>query len=395
VARRLAIDGGTPALAPALPYGRQAIDEKDVQAVLDALRSDYLTTGPRVEAFEQAFCEFTGCRHAVAVSSGTAALHAAMAALEIGPDDEVIVPTLTFAASANCVLYRGGQPILVDVKPGNLLVSPDAIEEAITPRTRAIVAVDYAGHPCDYDAIGRIADKHGLAVVADSCHSVGGAFRGQSVGTLAGLNCFSFHPVKHLTTGEGGMVTTANDAWADALRRFRNQGISRDHRQRAEAQSWVYEIAELGFNYRLTDVQCALGKSQLKRVPEWVDRRRQIAARYNHALERIDLVDALEVSEDVVHAYHLYVVQLNLHRLSASREQVFRALRAEGVGVNVHYIPVHTFALYRSGAGTVSLPAAEAAYDRILTLPMYPGLTDADVDNVADVVLEVCEAYRR
>ncbi|MFP4322501.1 MAG: DegT/DnrJ/EryC1/StrS family aminotransferase, partial [Anaerolineales bacterium] len=267
---QLAIDGGAPVRDQRLPYGRQSISDDDIQAVVEVLRSDWLTTGPTVADFESAICQATGASHAVAVSSGTAALHASMAALGIGPADEVIVTPLTFAASANAVLYQGGRPVFADVDPQTLLLDPAAVEAAITPRTRALVAVDYAGQPADYAALGAIATAHNLTTIDDACHAIGGSAHGRRVGSLADLNTFSFHPVKHITTGEGGAITTDNAEWAAFMRHFRNHGITTDHHQREKSGSWFYEMTALGYNYRITDFQCALGMRQLDRLADFV-----------------------------------------------------------------------------------------------------------------------------
>ncbi len=391
----LAIAGGRPVRETLLPYGCQSIDAADLQAVLDVLRSDWLTTGPRVAEFEQAFATWVGASHAVAVNSGTAALHAAMYASGVGVGTEVIVPAMTFVATANAVVMQGGTPVLVDVDAGTLLVDLEKVREKITVRTRAIVAVDYAGHPCDYDGLRVIADEHGLALISDACHAVGGSYRGRPVGALADLNCFSFHPVKHLTTGEGGMITTNDGDLAGRMRLFRNHGITSDHRQRSEAGSWYYEMADLGYNYRLTDFQCALGESQLGRLAGWVGRRREIASRYGAAFDGIEAVRPLEVRSDVDHAYHLYVVRLETERLATDRGEIFRALRAEGIGVNVHYVPVHLHPYYRNNHGTAPglCPIAEAAYEQILSLPMFPTMTDDDIGDVVAAVRKVLGAY--
>jgi perosamine synthetase len=392
----LAIDGGTPVRESNLPYGRQTIDDDDIAVMVDVLRSDWLTTGPRVEQFEKAFADFVGAEEAVAVSNGTAALHAAAFALGVGPGDEVIVPALTFAASANCVVYQGGTPVFADVEPGSLLLDADQVKSKITSRTKAIVAVDYAGQPCDYDSLKEIAERHGLGLVADACHAVGGAYKGRAVGTLADLSTFSFHPVKHITTGEGGMITTNDAAMARRMRTFRNHGITSDHRQRESQGSWFYEMVGLGYNYRLTDFQCALGLNQLPHLPAWVRRRQEIARGYDEAFAALKEINPLEVSEEVAHAYHLYVVRLMTESLSVDRAQIFSALRAEGLGVNVHYIPVHLHPYYREnfGTGPGLCPVAEAAYEQILSLPMFPRMCDEDVEDVVTAVTKVIEAYR-
>lgn len=393
----LALQGGTPVRAEVLPYGRQEITEDDIAAVIAVLRSAWLTTGPAVDRFEKAFAAVCGTTEAVAVSNGTAALHAAMHALEINPGDEVVVPPMTFAASANCVLYRGGTPVFADVDPETLLLDPAAVEERISPRTRAIVAVDYAGQPCDYDALRAIADRHGLALVSDACHSLGGRDHGRPVGSLADLSVFSLHPVKHITSGEGGVITTASPDLARRMRTFRSHGITSDHRQRQEAGAWYYEMVELGYNYRLTDIQSALGESQLRKLGEWVVRRQQIARAYDDAFRALPAVRPLAVRPRVEHAYHLYVIRLDLERLTADRDTFFRALRAEGIGANVHYIPVHLHPFYREhlGTGPGLCPHAEHAYERILTLPLFPAMSDGDVQDVIEAVEKLTTAFSR
>ncbi len=390
---KLAINGGTPVRETMLPYGHQWVDEVDVQAVEEVLRSDWLTTGPKVAEFEQAFVDFVGATEAVAVSSGTAALHTAVFALDIGPGDEVIVPAMTFAASANCVVYQGGTPIFADVSPETLLLDPAQVEAKITARTKAIIAVDYAGQPCDYDTLRAVADRYGLSLVADACHALGGCYKGRPVGSLADLNTFSFHPVKHVTTGEGGMITADNSELAQRMRIFRNHGITSDHRQREHCGSWFYEMVDLGYNYRVTDFQCALGLSQLGRLPSWVARRQEIAGCFDASFAELSGVEPLSLQEDVSHAYHLYVIQLDLEQFNTSRADVFAALRAEGIGVNVHYIPVHLHPFYQEkfGTGPGDCPIAEAAYERILSLPIFPAMSDTDVDTVTKAVKKVVD----
>jgi perosamine synthetase len=371
-----------------LPYGRQNIDDADIAAVVEVLKSDWLTTGPKVGEFESAFAANVGAAHAVAVSNGTAALHAAMFALAIQPGDEVIVTPMTFAASANCVLYQGGTPVFADVLPDTLLIDPVQVEAKITPRTKAIVAVDYAGQPCHYDQLRELADRYNLKLVADACHAIGGSYRGQPVGTLADLNTFSLHPVKHMTTGEGGVITTHDATLANRMRVFRNHGITTDHRQRSQAGSFFYEMVELGYNYRITDFQCALGLSQLNKLADSVAMRRQLAALYDEALKPLPFVKPLAINKDCQHAYHLYVVQVDTAALGVSRAEVFAALRAENIGVNVHYIPVHLHPYYRQQLGTAPglCPVAEAAYEQLLSLPMFPQMSAADVADVVEAL---------
>jgi len=367
-----------------IPYGRQSIDEADIRAVDEVLRSDWLTTGPRVEDFEKAFARFVGAEHAVAVSSGTAALHAAVYALGIGPGDEVIVSPMTFAATANCVVFQGGTPVFADVDPETLLIDPERVKDLVTTRTRAIIAVDYAGQPCDYEALEGIVRQYGLHLVDDACHALGAACRDRLAGSLAELNCFSFHPVKHITTGEGGMITTDDPELALRMKIFRNHGITTDHRERQARGAWFYEMTDLGYNYRLTDFQCALGLRQLEKISDWNTRRREVAHKYDVAFRDLPTVAPLAVRPEVLHAYHLYVIRIR----GVDRDSAFQALRAAGIGVNVHYIPVHLHPFYRGrfGTGPGLCPVAEEAFGRILSLPMYPGMTDEDVETVIAAV---------
>lgn len=390
----LAIEGGAPVRREMLPYGRQTIDEDDIAAVSSVLRSEYLTTGPEVDRFEAEFAKRTRSGNAVALSSGTAALHASMAALGVGAGDEVIVPALTFAATANTVVMAGGTPVFADVDASTLLLSPESVADLVTPRTKAVVAVDYAGQPCDYETL-REAAGVGIHFVADACHSLGATRDGRPVGTLAELSAFSLHPVKHVTSGEGGVVTTSDARLAERMRRFRNHGISVDHRQRSAAGSWLYEIDSLGYNYRLTDFQAALGASQLRKLDASLDRRQRIAERYRSAFADVRGVTPLPAAAGVGHAYHLFVVRIDPSILAGGRDRFFAAMRAEGIGVNVHYVPVHLHPFYRREFGTAEgdCPAAEAAYGEILTLPMFPGMTDSDVSDVIAATRRIADAY--
>ena len=369
-----------------IPYGRQCVEEDDIQAVVGVLRSDWLTTGPAVDGFEKVVTEFVGAEYGVAVSSGTAALHSAMYAIDIAPDDEVIVPAMTFAATATAVVFQGGRPVFCDVDAGKLLIDPNQVEAKITPKTKAIVAVDYTGQTCRYDVLREIADKNNLVLVADACHSIGGVYKGQKVGTLADLTAFSFHPVKHITTGEGGMIVTNNPKYYQRMRMFRNHSITLDQRQRSEKGQWFYEVEDLGYNYRITDIQCALGTSQLKKLPAWMKRRQEIASCYDESFSGLSAIKPLDVMSCICHAYHLYVVKI----LGADRNEVFRFLRNAGIGVNVHYIPVYLHPFYRRRFGTKPglCPVAEAAYSQILSLPIFPMMTDGDVDTVIQAVYE-------
>lgn len=363
-----------------IPYGRHLIDEDDIRSVSETLASDWLTTGPKVGEFEAAVAAFVHSEHAVAVSSGTAALHAAMHCLGIGFGDEVIVPAITFVATANAVVFCGGTPVFADVDSNTLLIDPEDVEAKITEKTRAIVAVDYAGQPCDYDGLRRICERHGLVLVADACHSLGATQGGIPASRWADIAVFSFHPVKHITTGEGGMVVTNRADWAKKARMFRNHGIETDHREREHLGTWAYDMVELGYNYRITDIQCALGISQLKKLPRWIEQRRRLSGYYSQLLADIGWLEPLKQVSDG-HAWHLYVIKL---REAGLRKELFNFMRKSGVGVNVHYLPVHLHSFYRNRFHTAPglCPVAEGAYEHILTLPLHQGMTETDVEYV-------------
>jgi perosamine synthetase len=391
----LAINGGSPVRETLLPYGRQTVDEADIDAVVEVLRSDWLTTGPKVAKFEEDFAERVGVEHAVSFTSGTAALHAAAFAAGLKSGDEAITTPMTFAATANCILYQNATPIFADVSPDTLNLDPEDVESKINPQVRAIFAVDYAGHPADLDAVIELAKRKGLLVIEDACHALGAEYRGRSVGGIADMTVFSFHPVKHITTGEGGMVTTNDSKLAETLRRFRNHGISSDARQRQSAGQWHYEMVLLGFNYRLPDIACALGIEQLKKLDAGLARRREIAARYTAAFSRIPGIIPPAVRAEVNPAWHLYPIRLEPAALRSDRAQFFRALRAENIGVNVHYIPVHLHPYYRERFGYRGgeFPLAEDAYSRLISLPMFHGMTDRDAEDVIDAVRKVANFY--
>lgn len=393
----LAINGGVPVRASFLPYGRQSVDEADIEAVVEVLRSDWLTTGPKVGEFEEAFAARVGASYAVSVTSGTAALHAAAFAAGLGSGDEAITTPLTFAATANCVLYQGATPVFADVCADTLNLDPAQVAKEISSKTRAILPVDYAGHAADLAPVMELARRHGLIVIEDACHALGGEYKGQRVGSIADMTVFSFHPVKHITTGEGGMVTTNDAKFAETLRRFRNHGISSDARQRQSAGQWHYEMVLLGFNYRLPDIGCALGSQQLKRLDANLARRREIAEFYAAAFREIPGVIPPAVRSGVNPAWHLYPIRLDLEKLSADRAQVFRALRAENIGVNVHYIPAHLHPYYRErfGYGGGEFPVAEDAYGRLISLPMFHAMSDQDVRDVIAAVAKVLSIYSR
>jgi len=332
----------------------------------------------------------------VSFSSGTAALHAAAFTAGLKAGDEAITSPFTFVATSNCVLYQNAVPVFADVSPDTLNLDPDLAAARVTSRTRVILPVDYAGHPADLTPIMELAERQGLVVIEDASHALGAEYKGRPVGSVAHMTVFSFHPVKHITTGEGGMVTTGNPKFAETLRRFRNHGISSDARQRQSAGQWHYEMVLLGFNYRLTDIVCALGIQQLKKLDANLLRRRQIAERYAAAFCEIPEVVSPAVRDEVNPAWHLYPIRLDRGKLKTDRGQVFQALRAENIGVNVHYIPVHRHPYYseRFGYRGGEYPVAEDAYDRLISLPMFHGMTDEDVDDVIRAVNKVVSHFR-
>jgi len=398
----LAIHGGTPVRGTLLPYGRQSLDDADIQAVVEVLKSDWLTTGPKIGEFEEQFAAWIGARHAVSFSSGTAALHGAAFAAGLGPGDEAITTPMTFCADANCILYQGATPVFADVSPDTLNLDPDEVSRKLSsrtsPRIRAIIAVDYAGHPAALDELGELAKTCGAFLIEDACHALGAEYRGKRVGGIADMTVFSFHPVKHLTTGEGGMVATNDARLAETLRRFRNHGISSEARERQEAGQWFYEMVLLGFNYRLTDIACALGLSQVEKLDANLARRREIAAQYSYAFRDLSAILIPAVRDGVNPAWHLYPIRLNLGKLSVERGEIFRALRAENIGVNVHYIPVHQHPYYRErfkSDSKESYPVAEDAYERLISLPMFHSMTAQDVEDVIHALRKVVGHYGR
>ena len=393
---KLAIESGNPVRETYLPYGHQWIDESDIEAVVEVLRSDWVTTGPKVAEFEAKLADYVGAKYAVVFSSGTAALHAAVFAARIGPGDEVITTPMTFAATANCVFYQGGKPVFADVQPDTLNIDPEEIGKKVTSRTKAIIPVDYTGQPCDLNEIKEIARKHGLIVIEDAAHALGATYQGRRIGSLSDMTIFSFHPVKLITTGEGGAVVTDEPELARRLRIFRNHGITTEAREREEAGDWFYEMVYLGYNYRLTDIQCALGLSQMNKLDSWLARRREIARRYDEAFAGLPEIMTPVVKDDRSSAWHLYVIRLNLERLQVGRTEVFAALRAENIGVNVHYIPVYWHPYYQGlGYKQGLCPIAEASYERLISLPIFPGMSDHDVEDVIKAVKRVCCRYRR
>lgn len=372
-----------------IPYGKQTIEQDDIQAVVDVLQSDFLTTGPKIAEFEQTVADYVGAKYAVAISNGTSALHAACFAAGIGPGDEVITTPLTFAASANCVLYCGGTPVFADVDPKTYNIDPEDIRRKITDRTKAIIAVHLAGQPCDMDAIHSIAREHGLIVIEDGAHALGSVYKGKKVGSMSDMTTFSFHPVKPITTGEGGMIVTDKENFYKKMVLFRSHGITRDDSMMTRNDGpWFYQQFDLGYNYRITDIQCALGCSQMKKLDRFLARRKEIVARYNEAFADCDNIITPYQLSDTESGWHLYIVQVK----NCDRRQVFEAMREKGIGVNVHYIPVYMHPYYQEhGYENVHCANAEEIYSHIISLPLYLGLTSEQQDYVIDTLKSLCE----
>jgi perosamine synthetase len=368
-----------------IPYGRQTIEEDDIDAVVGVLReNNFLTTGPKVVEFEKSVCEYVGCKAAVAVNSGTAALHAAMFAIGIEPGDEVIVPAISFAATSNCVIYQKGKAVFCDVDRDTLCIDVTKISALITSKTKAIIAVDYAGQKADYKSLQDICKFYRIHLIADAAHSFGL----NEVGLLADLTTFSFHPVKNITTGEGGMIVTNNMEFAKRMRRFRSHGIDVEYQNR---KLYEYDMVDLGYNYRLTDIQCALGLSQLKKIGKWIEQRQELAHRYDMAFIKADIFKYFSpLMNHEENCYHLYMIVLNLEKIGQTRDEVFTRLKGLGIGVNVHYKPIYMHSYYQNQSEykMVKCPVAEDMYSRIITLPIFPTLTFQQQDKVIDSVLQ-------
>ena len=394
----LAIFGGKPVFEKKIGYGHQYIDDKDIQAVVDVLKSDYLTCGPKIEEAEAKLCKITGAKHAVLIANGTAALHATCFAAGIGVGDEVITTPITFAASANCALYCGATPVFADINPETYNIDPDSIEKCITERTKAVVAVDFTGQAVEIRRIREICDRHNLIFIEDAAHSLGTKYNGQPVGSLADMTEFSFHPVKTCTAGEGGAITVNDDELYKKLLLFRTHGITRvqEWMDKPSEGGWYYQQVDLGYNYRITDLQAALLSSQLDKLDMFAERRKELVKRYDAAFgEMPEIIIQKEISEsDTVR--HLYVIQLKTELLTCGRKEVFDALQAEGIGVNVHYIPVYSFPYYQKlGYKMGTCPNAEKLYERIISIPLFYGMTDEDQENVIEAVRKVINYYKR
>lgn len=372
-----------------IPYGKQTIDQSDIEAVESVLKSDFLTTGPMIQKFEQRVAEYTGAKYAVAIANGTAALHASCFAAGIQKGDEVITTPITFAASANCVLYCGGTPVFADIDSNTYNIDPEDIERKITEKTKAIIAVHFGGQPCNMNRIHEIAQKNHLVVIEDAAHALGAEYKGHKIGSLSDMTTFSFHPVKHITTGEGGMILTDNKEFYQKLKLFRTHGITREESfMKKNDGPWYYEQIGLGYNYRITDIQCALGNSQMDKLSDFLERRREIAAKYDESFSQSKNIVIPFQEKGSKSAYHLYVIRVPRER----RKIIFEKLREAGIGVNVHYIPVYQHPYYREhGYDNVYCENAENYYAEAISIPIYPALKNEEQQYVINKIQEFSE----
>lgn len=371
-----------------IPYGHQWIDNNDIKEVVEVLKSDWLTQGPKIEEFEKSVAKYCKAKYAVAVSSGTSALYMAYRAAGIKPEDEVITTPLTFAATSNMIFFCGAKPVFADIKEDTLNIDPKGIEKKITQKTKAIVTVDFAGNPCDYDKILKIAQKHKLLVIEDACHALGAEYKNKKIGSLADMTILSFHPVKHITTGEGGMILTNSKNFYGRLKVLRSHGIVK----KPEQGGWYYEIENPSFNFRITDIQCALGISQLKKIDSFIKRRREIAAIYNKSFKNIKEIITSAQKDYAKSSWHLYPIQVE----GPDRKKVFENLREMGIGVQVHYMPLHLHPFYQKKFGYKlgDFPIAENYYKRAITLPLFPKMTNKDIEMVIRAVKKVIDSCR-
>jgi len=391
---KLAIEGGKPTRSKLLPYGHQCLDDDDISAVAEVLKTDWITQGPKIAEFEKRVADYCGAKYAVAVSNGTAALHAACVVAGVSGGDEIITTPITFAATANVIVHLGGKPVFADIKEDNMNIDPREILKKLSSRTKVILPVDFTGYPADLEEIISVAREKNLIVIEDACHALGAEYRGKPIGSLSDMTVFSFHPVKHITTGEGGMVLTDNQEFYDNLKILRHHGITKNC---SDQGPWYYEVVQPGYNYRLTDFQCALGLSQMNKLGRFIQRRREIATKYNEAFSQMKEIIIPPRGNDTKPVYHIYVIQLRTETLSVSRKEIFEALTLENIGVNVHYVPVHLHPFYQRQFGyrKGDYPISERYYERAITLPIFPGMTDDDADDVIKAVTKVAERYRK
>ena len=393
-----AIEGGKPTRDTFLPYGSHWLDDKEINEVIDTLKSSWITTGPKMRIFEEKFKKMRGSKHAIAVNSGTAALHISTSSIGIKPGDEVITTPMSFVASSNCILYRGGTPVFADIKNDTYNIDPLEIRKKITPKTKAIIPVHFTGQPCDMDEIQEIAEENNLYIIEDAAHAIDAEYKCKKIGNISDLTTFSFHPVKNITTAEGGMVTTNNDDLYDKLLMFRTHGISRDAVKRfGKSGGFYYDMQYLGFRYNLSELHASLGIHQLDKLESFQKRRREIVKIYNRELQNIEEIIVPYVKKNVKHSWHLYIIQLDLDNLKVDRDYIFKALREENIGVNVHYIPIHYHSYYKKKFKLEKgiLPNVEELFPKIITIPLFQKMSDDDVYDVINALEKVIKFYRK
>lgn len=381
-----------------IPFHKPYITDEEIAEVVDSLKSGWITMGPKTIKFEEEFGLYIDSKHAIAVNSCTAALHLALKAIDLKPNDEVIIPTMTFTATGEVVCYFGAEPIIVDVEKDTHNINVSLIEKAITPKTKAIIPVHFAGQPCDMDIIMQLAKSYQLRVIEDAAHSLPAWYKDTKIGMISDMTCFSFYATKTLATGEGGMVTTENDEWAEKIKILRLHGISKDAWKRYTNEgSWYYEVVEAGYKYNMTDIQAALGLAQLKKVELMWEMRKEIAQKYTKAFEHLEEIITPYTKPDRKTAWHLYVIKLNLDALKIDRNKFIEELKQRGISASVHFIPLHRHPFYKNTFGYIvkDFPDAEWIYERIISLPIYPGMTDEDVDSVIESTEDVCKTFRR
>lgn len=393
---KLAILGGKPVRKNFLELFRPVIGKEEIKEVVDTLKSDWISTGPKVQIFEEQMKKYIGCKHAISLNSCTAGLHLALIAAGVGEGDEVITSPFTFTATANVILHVGAKPVFVDIKKDTYNIDPDLIEEAITKKTKAIIPVHYGGHPCDMDAILDIAKKYKLIVIEDAAHAIGSKYKGKKIGTISDFTAFSFYATKNMTTAEGGMVCLNDDEAAEKIRILRLHGMNRDAWKRYSHQSsWYYEVKYPGYKYNMTDIQASLGIHQLKKLKGFIAKRKKIVKFYNKNFSNLAGISVADIKDYIHHSHHLYTILIDLTKLKIRRSQFFKALKAENIGVNVHFIPVHLHPYYEDNFGFKrgDFPNAEYIFDRILTLPLYPSMTATDAEDVVKAVKKIVEYY--
>lgn len=393
----LAKNGGIPIRNQYLAYGKQSIDEQDIAAVIEVLRSPMLTQGPMIERFEQKIADYVGVKYAVAFCNGTAALHGAYYAAGVTEGDEVITTPITFVATTNAVLYLGGKPVFADINGRTYNLDVSAVEKKITSKTKVITSVDFSGQPADYDAFRKIADKNNLVYISDGAHSFGARYKGVPVGSQADLTMFSFHPVKPITTGEGGVIVTNSEDYYKKLKLFRSHGIINDpHLLERNEGPWYYEMVELGLNYRMTDIQAALGISQFDKLEAFILQRRRLANLFNTAFSNMEGIITPYQQVETESGWHLYILRFDLSKFNATRREMFEALRAENIGVHVHYIPVYFQPYYKNlGYDLGICPIAEKWYEEVITLPLFPKMSKEDTDNVVEAIKKIYREFKK